>query len=404
MPSLPRGRNKTAPTQNMQSSWRHEYVFALLLVLSPHPHYSTDALIPDLKGAQLFSRHKVLAHEKTVLSEAEKLEQQVRAIREEIAALEGKTVDDVEKEAMRAAQVQAERETIAEKEALEAQTKPADGRHLMLPETGDGQVAMAARAVERAFRDGVRRQTVRFALVPLDGDVSDTETNAGWPGGAQQMYMVAGKPLTMELLRRVRAFTSDGKGGVGSDIFVQKPKVKEQMFASPYDLDGSALFTAEAPEPIGSRGDVQALLMPNTDAKYISDIETIDAAMKDRAFLLVNPMWRDLRSWGINILQPNAKKRAQEIIFERCGFGTKAANSFSLLRFSVRGERCAALRCYPYDWQIFAYLEDDQFPEVQRPVRLGTTTEEPTTEEVEKLLAAQPAFKFTKNIRRLNRR
>ena len=79
----------------MQSSsaWRH--VFALLLVLSPHPHYSTDALIPDPKGTQLFLRHRVLAHEKTVLSEAEKLEQQVRAIREEIAALEGKTVDDV---------------------------------------------------------------------------------------------------------------------------------------------------------------------------------------------------------------------------------------------------------------------------------------------------------------------
>ena len=100
----------------------------------------------------------------------------------------------------------------------------------------------------------------------------------------------------------------------------------------------------------------------------------------------------------------HATKAGANWAVERCGFGTKAANSFSLLRFSVRGERCAALRCYPYDWQIFAYLEDDQFPEVQRPVRLGTTTEEPTTEEVEKLLAAQPAFKFTKNIRRLNRR
>jgi regulator of replication initiation timing len=364
---------------------------AFLLPSSRHPHHR-------LFGA---------TRRGSALSEAEKLEQQVRAIREELAALEGKSVESVEEEAAAKAEEQKARQARVEDEkaaAAEARKTAAvassDGRHLTLPETGEDMVAMAAGAVERGLRDGVTRQTVRFALVPLDAQTaSEDDAFEGWPGGPQQMYAVASKPLTMELLARVRTTDEVAPGRTG------QPKVAAQDVLA---FDGSGLVTAEAAEAAGgARGDAQALVGANTDAKYTSDIEEIDAAMgPERLFLLVNPFWRGIESWGVNILQPNARRRAQEVVFDRCGFGRPEANTFALLRFSVRGERCAALRCYPYPWQVFAYLEDAAYPDLERPVRLGTLPAdgEPTSEAVAALINAEPDFKLAKTQRRMNRR
>ena len=74
----------------------------------------------------------------------------MRAIREELAALEGKSVESVEEEAAAKAEEQKARQARIEDEkaaAVEARKTAAvassDGRHLTLPETGEDMVAMA---------------------------------------------------------------------------------------------------------------------------------------------------------------------------------------------------------------------------------------------------------------------
>ena len=68
-----------------------------------------------------------------------------------------------------------------------------------------------------------------------------------------------------------------------------------------WDFDGSALCTAEA--QAGAHSDVQAMDLPNTDSKYVKDILEIDETFSkpsQRLFILVNPFWRDLNSWGVS--------------------------------------------------------------------------------------------------------
>ena len=234
-------------------------------------------------------------------------------------------------------------------EEIKGLTVPIDkGRMIDIPEDIDSMIFQAARAVEMAFRDGIKRQTVRLALV-AEGD-SFLELNQ-WPGGAQQMYREAAKPLTTALLGEINPSLNK----------LLPPKVTAQDI---WDFDGSALLSAEGRE--GQQSDVQALVFTNTDVKYIRDIATIDEGMGDRLFLLVNPFWRNVDSWGFNMLAPGAKAKAQSTIFDK-GFD----ETYVYLRFSVRGENCAAIKCYPYDWQIFTYREDESGWEM--PIRLGTS-------------------------------
>ena len=59
------------------------------------------------------------------------------------------------------------------------------------------------------------------------------------------------------------------------------------------------------------------MIFPNTDARYVRDIGTITETFskKKRLFMIVNPFWRDLSSWGVNLLQPRAKGLAEANIF-----------------------------------------------------------------------------------------
>ena len=164
---------------------------------------------------------------------------------------------------------------------------------------------------------------------------------------------------------------------------------------------GSALITAESAS--GPSGDVQALVFPNTDVKYLKDIAEIDSKLgKDRLFLLVNPFWRNVESWGFNILQPKGKQRAQETIFDNENGSYQ--ETYVLSRFSVRGEDCVALKVYPNDWELFAYLEDYSFGRpVQTTIRLGTSEDEPTSATFAGFLNEREEFKMNKTMRQLNR-
>ena len=319
--------------------------------------------------------------------EAEALMEKVRLMRKEIASLEGKSVEDVEQEAREKKEIQAEvaRQRESARNEARSSTSPADGSFLNLPETPDDQVSQAKGAIERAFKAGLTRQVVRWALIP-EGEVLNVDRQ--WPGGAKQMYREAAGPLTRELLRDLKAPTSEEVAS-----FARNNVTSQDV----WDFDGSALVTALSPS--GASGDIQALVLPNTDNKYLKDIETLDAVMKERLFLLVNPFWRNVDSWGFNLLAPKAKENAQRIVFDG-GF----TETYCLLQTSARGESCFAVKAYPYDWQLFAYAEQDYWPYAEYPIRLGSTKDEPTTADFGALLEKREEFRLSKNMRQMQRR
>jgi alpha-D-ribose 1-methylphosphonate 5-triphosphate synthase subunit PhnG len=322
-------------------------------------------------------------------------------VRAEIAAMEGKSVDQVTQEAQQKKDSLARRQ----QEALERQqAAPKMDRRpmtsLSVPNTAAEQVQQAAAAVERAFKDGINRQIVHFTLLHQDDVLYNTIDDNSWPGGARQMYREAAKPMTIDLLSQVRAPT----GHLVQEALDQglrehsQLRYKGQVTAQDvWDFDGSGVVSAHA--HVGPAADVQALVQPNTDVKYLKDVATMDQAMKDRLLLLVNPFWKNVDSWGMNLLAPGAKKKAQETIFDR-GF----QQTYVLKQLSVRGEDCVALKAYPYDWQLFAYIESDSpYENVPTLIRLGTTTDEPTVKDFAGMIQERPEFQLTKTMRQMQR-
>lgn len=124
---------------------------------------------------------------------------------------------------------------------------------------------------------------------------------------------------------------------------------------------------------------------------------------KDRLFLLINPFWRNVESWGFNILAPKAKQKAQQTIFDNEHGAYQETYVFS--RFSVRGEDCAALKVYPNDWELFVYLEDYSYGgPMTTTIRLGSQEGEPTSADFAKLIGKRDEFKMNKTMRQLNRK
>jgi hypothetical protein len=334
---------------------------------------------------------RLFASSEDHLESSQKLLDRAAQLRAEIAAMEGKTVEEVEQEALQKKVAERQRReeqdrTSAQRKAQAVEDRKTDGSFLQVPNTFDDMVRQAARAVERAFQDGKTRQTVRFNLIS-EGQ-SATEENE-FPGGARQMYREAGGPLTTALLREVRAPTRNVDEPTGQRALA--PTLTAQDI---WDFDGSALHTAEAKE--GASADVQAMVFANTDSKYLKDIATISEAMGPRLFLLVNPFWRNVDSWSFNLLAPNAKQNAQKIIFD-----TGYDESYNFMVFQVRGEKCAAIKAYPYDWQLFAFREDDTYPMAESVIRLGSCKEEPTSALISELLNARPEFQETKTMRQM---
>lgn len=324
---------------------------------------------------------------------SQQLKEAAAKLRAEIAALEGKSIEQVEKEARQKKEIEKKRRVeqelaSAERRVQAVEERKTDGSFLEVPNTFDDMVRQASRAVERAFRDGKTRQTVRFNLVG-EGQ-SATEENE-WPGGAKQMYREAGGPLTNALLREIRAPTKNVDDFVGERTLA--PEIKSQDI---WDFDGSALHTAEAKE--GASADIQSLVFANTDSKYLDDIAKISEAMGPRLFLLVNPFWRNVDSWSFNILAPGAKQKAKTVVFDQ-GY----EESYNLMVFSVRGENCAAVKAYPYDWQLFAFREDDYNDAIETTIRLGSCKDEPTSALVTELLNGRDEFKETKTMRQMKR-
>jgi hypothetical protein len=317
--------------------------------------------------------------------EVQALLEKAKKLREEAATMSGKTLAEVEEESKQQKKLMEKRHLeLMEKSRNRPQSGPASSSRIVpVPDDARAQIQQAASAVERAYKDGITRQTVRFALLTEEEEMSG-ELNE-WPGGAKQMFREAGRPLTEALLREVRVDTS-------SQSSLPPTVTTEDV----WDFDGSAISKASAEN---KEGDVTALIFPNTDMKYLKDIESIAKEIgPDRLFLLINPFWRNVESWGFNILQPNGKKRAQEVVFDN-GFDV----TYAVLRFSVRGEDCIALKSYPYEWQMYAYREDPSWFNKQIPIWLGSSAEEPTSSQFSELINARPEFKMSKNMRQMQR-
>ena len=316
--------------------------------------------------------------------EVQALLEKAKKLREEAAAMSGKTLNEVEAESKREKKLledrQREMQTLLESNG---DSRKSASRIIPVPDDSQSMVQQAASAIERAFKDGKVRQTVRFALLTEDEEMSGEQNE--WPGGAKQMFREAGCPLTEALLREVYVGAS-GQSSVSSTITTKDV----------WDFDGSAICKATSEN---SESDVTALIFPNTDAKYLKDIDNISKDVgPDRLFLLINPFWRNVDSFGFNILQPNGKKRAQEVVFDN-GYDV----TYAVLRISARGEDCVAVKAYPYDWQMYAYREDPSWFNKQIPIWLGSSEEEPKSAQITELLNARPEFKMSKNMRQMQR-
>jgi len=321
--------------------------------------------------------------------DVQRLLEKARQLREEAATMSGKTLQEVEDEAK---QQKLAQERIVEKARKEREQSSTGSRSSMqilpVPDDAKAQNEQAAAAVERAFKDGITRQTVKFALIGQEEAMSG-ELNE-FPGGAKQIYRECGRPLTESLLRELR-ITPKSSGSSDENEQITSSATPPAVTAEDiWDFDGSAIISTDA---------VKALVFPNTDVKYLKDIEALDKEVgPDGLFLLVNPFWRNVESWGFNILAPNGKKRAQEVIFDN-GYDV----TYAVLRFSVRGEDCVAVKSYPYDWQMYAYREDPSWFNQQVPVWLGKSEGEPTSAQITEILNSKPEFKMSKNMRQMQR-
>ena len=323
--------------------------------------------------------------------EAEAFLEKARKMREEVAMMEGKTLEQVEDEA-RDKKLAAETiEKLATERRLlskedSRQRLKTDGSFLAVPETQSDQIAQARQAATRAYVDGITRQVIRFALLPEDEALN---LDRQWPGGAQQMYREAAGPMTRELLRQIK--TSNEKDQEASALRGPNKVTSEDI----WDFDGSALITAKSDK---DEMIAQAMVLSNTDNKYTKDIAALCREMGEKLVMLVNPFWRDVESWGFNLLAPKAKQNAQEVIFDG-GF----QETYVLLQKTVQGEDCIALKAYPYDWQMYAYAETDYWPYDSYLINLGSTKSEPRSSDFVAALQGREEFKLSKNMRQVQR-
>ncbi|CAB9522617.1 Domain of unknown function (DUF1995) [Seminavis robusta] len=253
---------------------------------------------------------------------------------------------------------------------------------VFLPTSQSAMIKQAASAIQTALLDDkIHLQTIRLPLSEAmyseseEGFVADRAI--GWQGGPQETYRYL-SPLVRQLLQSV-----DTLGG-GSNAAVL-PRIQEQVML---DFDGSALMTSES--PAGPLGDAQALIQPNTDAYYYpKTIPTIESQMVvqsngttvSRLFLLVNPAWRDVSSFGF--LAP--KEKVQRDLLDTY------PTTYAVDQFVVRGQKCSLLKVWPHDWCVFVSnlpYDNDNNGDKSLATFLGSFEERPPYNVMDELILA----------------
>ena len=239
----------------------------------------------------------------------------------------------------------------------------------VVPLTGQQMVTQCAAALERAFEAGYRRTTVRFPLTL--GLEADDERWFNWPGGARQMAL-RGRPLAAEILKRV----DTAPRGDGAAWTRAPPKIVEQAI---WDFDGSYLLTSESSS--GATHDVQLMLMPNTDSRYLDDLETIDETFgrpgtsQDRLVVVANPFWKDETSFGFF-----EKRRAKRVL-------DAYAPCYAMEPTTVSNTPLWLLKAaHDGAWGVFLRRQRPRAPGDVPPPPLGSFEERPKYEDLAALL------------------
>jgi Domain of unknown function (DUF1995) len=142
--------------------------------------------------------------------------------------------------------------------------------------------------------------------------------------GLAQRYEVA-EPLVRSFLRKLER---DAYGGVVS-------RIKTQLLVPE---DYTALLLAEAPE----KAKDQACLLFLTGEKVLEQqVTDFLKEMGPRLVVFTNPTWQKSSDFGFF-----AKRKAEALL-------SNFLETYSLTKFSCKGEAVAVLKCWPAPWQVF---------------------------------------------------
>lgn len=187
-----------------------------------------------------------------------------------------------------------------------------------LPTTTASSINQAALAVQRAFADGVRMQTVEILL-------RDNEMSA-WPGGIQQQFRVA-LPMIESLLMQLKS-TPGLEGRITAEFLDE--------------TDCVGLWQSER---------LAAVVFPTA--------ETIPALMKvgdalsgERLTLCVNPQWQLEGQIVSDLFFIGFEERRRSERFAR-----SLETTYCLEQRRVMGCEVRVMRCYPGAWQVYTYVE-----------------------------------------------
>ncbi|KAK9825457.1 hypothetical protein WJX81_003422 [Elliptochloris bilobata] len=211
-----------------------------------------------------------------------------------------------------------------------------------LPKGPEQVVEQAKLAVQRAWQDGMRRQSLEL-LLPLIGatDLDD------WPGGVRQQAKAA-MPMVESLLRELKQ-APDLQGPLRGEVIDQG--------------DAVSAWTGD---------NLAAVLFPT--AETLRQVREIAEARSQGLVLLVNAQWQG--GQAISDFGVGPWRRRTE------AFLGSFTETYSLRQFRIFGDNVRLLKAYPNDWQVWLAREDGE------PECISTQATKPTYRELETLLRA----------------
>ena len=187
-----------------------------------------------------------------------------------------------------------------------------------LPTTTAASINQASLAVQRAFADGVRLQTVEILL-------RDNEMSA-WPGGIQQQFRVA-LPMIESLLMQLKS-TPGLEGRITAEFLDE--------------TDCVGLWQSER---------LAAVVFPTAET-IPSLMKVGDALSGERLALFINPQWQLDGQIVSDLFFIGYEERRRSERFAR-----SLETTYCLEQRRVIGSEVRILRCYPGGWQVYTYVE-----------------------------------------------
>ena len=194
-----------------------------------------------------------------------------------------------------------------------------------VPSSSASMVSDAARCVREANLAGLRRQSVKIVVPPVNVDPADLDP---WPGGIRQVSREA-KPYIEKMLKAI-------VGVGGADCVISTTTLESESGVVQYVAQGET-----------AADDVCVLAF--ADVEQIKAVRALDEACgKDRLFILVNPQFSSVRDFSFF-----AKGKAKEYL----GEGTLSdlfPCSYCLEEQAVRSEDVKLVYNWGLGWGTFA--------------------------------------------------